>query len=1257
MSWLKRLLGGSGPKPQAAAKAAPWGERPSEAPSSADNDRDRERIARDLKRLDQISGGLGEATVRYVCGGGNDSVLLKLQSHKVRVGEILGDNQWNARKVNSGRVEFLLMAEAWRPETLRRYGEVFAVFREDQTWAKLPGSPRSPHWFRALVAEYNEARSRVAPNAYNRINLPARADRPWTTAGLRSLLGDDPAPILDVAFEGEERWAWSRSDFVRPDAIPDFADHMRADPAARVAELGPLGAKERAAALRYLGRIGLVDGVWFDFAFDQCGDTAKSAREAAALLLRSAPVETVAQRAEAEWPRLRQGQKQELIKLLPDRLGGGAADVLRRLLALETRLSLKADLERALGQGSAAVEVREDSRPDSHEGYTALDGRWIEPPPLVPPPEDAKVTPALENLIKTAVDIWREEADRHNKAQTGKHQYRMPGPHLGAVRAVVDRLNDLKAGEGEALLQVLGGWLPGKARVSARTRILEHEDLTLWHLVRAASYNRGHGQQDGGSQILYESPLATAARARLRNGVDMRTYGALLAALKLPSTGPARSLLTGGYWRPSLEVWEGDTLWPYLLQHLALIDEALGLVSASSKDGLSETAALEVLKLFPVPPARYRSALLDRAIGDRKAVRPIARELLSAAPGIEGLLIGLLEHPKAESRGEAAAWLAGRDAKEAIAPLLKSARKEKLPAPKAQMLAAISRLGGDIGEFVSGEALVREAKESLKKTPLKGLDWFPWAGMPTVRLVGGEALDPEALKAWLALAVKIKQPGGNPWFDLLLDLLEPADASRLGLAILQAWSAQDTLGPNDEAANAFAAAHVDGTFKQYQQWKIDMTREAIFAMLRRQKLREYYGSANDQKGILALATRASGPEAVALVRGYFRDHYARSHQCRALLECLAGNPSPVAIQFVLSISKRWRTPGVRARAGELVEAIAERRGWTAEELADRTIPTGGFDEEGILELAIGDRIYTGRLLKDDRIELFNPDGKSVQGLPSSVAPADTDSLKEAKALLSTARKEVKQVVEFQTRRLYEGLCVEREWPVEDFDRYLLRHPLMGRLVQRLIWIALDADGKSIASFRPMEDLSLTDAQDGAVTLDTASRVRLAHRTALSEADQAAWIAHLADYEVAPLFEQLRRPAATLGPDEARETEIVDRKGYMIETFKLRGAATKLGYTRGEAGDGGWFNEYVKPFDALGLVAVIGFTGSPLPEENQPGALTGLSFVTSRKGAWNWQGQPLKDIPKVLLSEAWNDFHEIAAAGTGFDAEWEKKAGW
>jgi hypothetical protein len=35
--------------------------------------------------------------------------------------------------------------------------------------------------------------------------------------------------------------------------------------------------------------------------------------------------------------------------------------------------------------------------------------------------------------------------------------------------------------------------------------------------------------------------------------------------------------------------------------------------------------------------------------------------------------------------------------------------------------------------------------------------------------------------------------------------------------------------------------------------------------------------------------------------------------------------------------------------------------------------------------------------------------------------------------------------------------------------------------------------------------------------------------------------------------------------------------------------------------------------------------------------------------------PLKKIHPVLLSECYNDVRQIAAEGTGYDPEWEKKS--
>jgi hypothetical protein len=120
---------------------------------------------------------------------------------------------------------------------------------------------------------------------------------------------------------------------------------------------------------------------------------------------------------------------------------------------------------------------------------------------------------------------------------------------------------------------------------------------------------------------------------------------------------------------------------------------------------------------------------------------------------------------------------------------------------------------------------------------------------------------------------------------------------------------------------------------------------------------------------------------------------------------------------------------------------------------------------------------------------------------------------------------------------------------------------------------------------------------------------------------------------------------------------VDVRGHLIEAFKLRGRANKLGYTRGQAQDGGWFFDYHKRFPTLGMEAVIEFTGNGLPEENRTVALTALHFerVGSEGDAMMSGGRmALGEVPPVLLSECWNDIRQIAAEGPGFDAEWEKK---
>ncbi|HEX4459810.1 MAG TPA: DUF4132 domain-containing protein, partial [Polyangia bacterium] len=369
---------------------------------------------------------------------------------------------------------------------------------------------------------------------------------------------------------------------------------------------------------------------------------------------------------------------------------------------------------------------------------------------------------------------------------------------------------------------------------------------------------------------------------------------------------------------------------------------------------------------------------------------------------------------------------------------------------------------------------------------------------------------------------------------------------------------------------------------------------------------------------------------------------------------LAWVDHPSAIQVLLQTATRFRTPGIRTLAEECVHAVAERRGWTIDELADRTVPSAGLDETGKLALDFGPRQFVARLDDKMKLVLQNADGKTIAALPEPRADDDATLAAETKALFAAAKKQVKTVVEQQEERLYEAMCVQRRWPGADWQTYVAGHPLVGRLAQRVVWMAVPASPDApIVAFRPLGDGTLTAADDSAVTLAPDACIGVAHALFLDEQQIAAWKKHLDDYEIAPLFDQLGRPPFRLPEAQRGQPNLEDFKGHLVESQKLRGRATKRGYTRGPAEDGGWFYVYRRYFPGTGIAAELHFSGSSLPEENRTVALGELVFERTSDGNSAPVGS-LGDVPAVLVSECWNDLRQIAAEGSGFDPDWADK---
>ncbi len=955
----------------------------------------------------------------------------------------------------------------------------------------------------------------------------------------------------------------------------------------------------------------------------------------------------------------------------------------QRLLALRLAFTLARKSEDAAWQ----AELRAIAAADKAPSIQALPGEWdggAQRADVVATRYDytlptiaweGALTPAVAEMLERLLgDIDRLVEKQYAQAREHYERAKAEGTNAIAPKTPVvlrekelGRLRDYIA-SGEPKLAgepALGHYALWQHAAAVLPNYMGHDAMSPVVLLKTLNFL---GVLVASDRSLYFPAIAAInALNAARGAPTLLELSEMLSAMRLD--GPQRVLSAYCNTGAALATqWDRDAVWPFFAHHLDALIDCLAPSAALSywfdRDGVYRAIAT-----LPTPPATLVDALFDLALGTTKSERRSAQDALANLPGKEQRIIAALASGKAEVRTVAAVWLTRLACVEAQAALEKAVAKEKNDVAKGAMLDALQALGQPVEKYLDRAALVREAAKSLAKGVPKDLDGFPLSGLPAVHWQDdGEPVPAEVLTWLLVQAVKQKSPEPNAVLRKYCAMFVPRDREALADYVLANWLAADVRPvPADDAMTRARqqAVSMHGYMNgpQAQYFKDDpnfgLGVDELYARFLPGFLRQPAGSAIASKGLLAVVAACAGRSAAAPVARYLKEWYGtRAAQGKALIAMLAWIESPSATQLMLSVGSRFRTKGFQDEANRQAEALAERKGWTLAELADRTIPSAGFDETGTLELSYGGRVFSARLLPDFKIELYNPEGKKIAALPEPRQDDDAALAKEAKKAYAAAKKEIKSIVTLQGERLYEALCTERDWSFEDWSLYLNQHPIVRKLVQRLVWTVVDGDpagSEPARCFRPLDDGSLTDDDDNAVEIAPTCRVRIAHDSHLPAATVARWQQHLKDYEIVPLFPQFGKGGYDLPKWAARETSISAFEGHLIEAFALRGKATKLGYTRGPTEDGGWFFSYEKRFPTLGLVATIEFTGNPLPEQNRTVALLKLSFASSKGESWQRPALALSTIPKVLLSECYDDLRLIAAEGSGFHPDWQKKS--
>lgn len=332
------------------------------------------------------------------------------------------------------------------------------------------------------------------------------------------------------------------------------------------------------------------------------------------------------------------------------------------------------------------------------------------------------------------------------------------------------------------------------------------------------------------------------------------------------------------------------------------------------------------------------------------------------------------------------------------------------------------------------------------------------------------------------------------------------------------------------------------------------------------------------------------------------------------LDILAAIGSDIALMQLNGIAQKLKFKALQERAKEKIADIAESRELTVAELEDLLAPDLGLDDNGSLLLDFGPRQFTVSF--DETLKPFVRDvsGSRLKDLPKPNKSDDESQANDAVNRYKLLKKDARTVAAQQVARLESAMCLRRRWSPENFQLFLVEHPLVRHLTRRLIWGVYSAENQLLACFRVAEDNSYSTADDDLFTLPEGDiSIGIPHVLEISPTDAAAFGQLFADYELLPPFRQLDRNSYALTEAERNASELTRWTGRKCPSGRVMGLANK-GWIKGTPQDAGWIGWMINPLGRWSLIMEIdeGFAVGMSPAE--------LSAEQLLSKLWLWEGK-------------------------------------
>ncbi|NNH71070.1 DUF4132 domain-containing protein [Nocardia uniformis] len=290
------------------------------------------------------------------------------------------------------------------------------------------------------------------------------------------------------------------------------------------------------------------------------------------------------------------------------------------------------------------------------------------------------------------------------------------------------------------------------------------------------------------------------------------------------------------------------------------------------------------------------------------------------------------------------------------------------------------------------------------------------------------------------------------------------------------------------------------------------------------------------------------------------------------LDAFVAIGSDAALLALKFISEKVRTTRVRVGAKERIEAVADRLGLTADQLADRLVPDLGLRADGTTLLDFGPRRFVVGFDEQLRPTIATTDGDRLKALPKPGVRDDAERAEAAHKVFRRLKKDARAVAADQIKRLERAMVTQRRFTVDELRTLFIAHPLRWHVTRRLVWGVYDGETLT-GTVRIAEDRTFADSTDDTVSLPDDTVLGVAHPIQFPN-EVTGWGEIFADYELLQPFPQMGREVYTV-PDELLHASKIVHAGDKADGPRFLSLAAR-GWLPPETDDGGHIYTFEKP---------------------------------------------------------------------------------